>query len=397
MGKKRQLILAVLMSVLLCALFTGCGAGPSEPLDLEAYSDPGAEPNISADTDNGKNENAVPSGSGFVPMKAPSHFLSTDDGPLGPDFIEYETDSWVNDFKVFTWENYPGPAGTVTNFEWRVIGATKFCLMVLIDTENEYGGANRSLRVPGYDGPSVMKRGEYIHLTWISTTSPDDRISLMFIEDTNYMAITENARTGVIQEPDSEIIELAVPVRQDTDDGRYYLPLYAILNQIGGGVMFDPFGDGKAFIYTGDGVQGYTGFWEVSDDEAEYRVDVVRNGETVSVANYWWALSLNPDGTFTEYDHYFHDEGSWVKTEKDGEYAFFGRALVMKYLTETMYAGEDFDRLEILKMNEPTVDNTFSDGIALFIRYVDDWDPAEVLAINGYRVLYSHEMSGRMW
>ena len=400
MGKTRQLILTVLMSVFLCALFSGCGAGSNgqpEAFDLEAYSSSGAEADTPAVADNGKHSNADPSETDFVPMAAPSYILTTDDGPLGPDFIEYETDCWFNEKRVMTAENYPGPAGTVTNFSWRVIGDTKFCLMVLIDTQNDFGGGNYSLIVPGYDIPEIMKRGEYIYITWSSLSSPSDRISLMFIEGTNYMVISENARTGVIQEPDSDIIELAVPIREEgSGEGLYYIPIYAIINEVGGGVMFDPFDHGKAFIYTGDTLQGYTGYWEVAD-ETEYRVDVDINGETVSVGNYKWAMTLRPDGTFTEHDRYYQDEGDWIRNEKNGEFVFFGRVLAQKYMTETEYRGKDFNNLELAKKDEPIVEYGTEDGLALYVRYIDDWDPAEVLSIRGYRVLYSQVMSGWTW
>jgi len=397
MDRKKQLILAILLSVFLSALFSGCGtadSGSSETIDLTAHTNSegsGSKDGFAGDTENGNTADAVPSGAEFVPIAAPADFITTEDGPLSPSFIEYDTPSWFNHLKVVTPENYPGLEGTVTNFIWEETGGGDHCLMILVDTERDHGGANYSLIVPGYNLPEIMKRGDYIYVTWEKISDPNDRIALIFIEGSNLMAITENALTGVTKEPDSDMIELAVPV-YGTGEGCYYIPLYAIINQVGGGVMFDLFGEGKALIFTGDVLMGYTGFWEVADD-TEYRVEVVQNGKVVDVGNYWWSLALRPDGTFTEYDQYYQDEGDWIKSEKNGEFAFFGRVLAMKYLTETEYRGKDLDSLEAAKINEPILE--YNDGVALYVRYVEDWDIAEILKIRGYRVLYSHEMSGR--
>jgi len=396
MKKTKQLILAVLLSVFLSALLSGCGAGSSEPMDLEANTDPGAETDTTV-TENGFSSDTFAGDSKFVPMKEPYYTLTTELGPLEPAFIPYNTECYFNEKRVVTPENYPGDSGTVTNFDWKETNNGGHCLMILIDTQKDHGAGNYSLIVPGYEIPKISKNGEYIHIIWESSSSPDERIYIRFMEGTNYLIQTENPLKGIVQGPDSDIVEMAVSIYDDgTDSGCYYVPVYAILDEIGGGVMFDPLGDGAAFIFTGDVLNGYTGFWEVSD-ETEYRIDVVRNGQTVSVANYWWALALTPEGGFTEYSQFYQDEGDWVKSEKNGEYAFFGRVLAMKYLDETEWRGRDLDNMNDIRTGGYGDLYGDGDGVGLYPRYVDYWDPAEVLSIRGYNVLYSHEMSGRTW
>ena len=387
MNRMKRIIFAAAMCILLCAMFAGCnenGDGPSDDLDI-TIGDPGGG-DASVNIGDAGGDVSSPVASNYVPMDAPNFtVLSTEDGPLEPGFVDYRMSCWLNqrifDGNGFLWEEYDDGSGGL-------------CLMVLVDT-NGGAGVNNELYVPGYGIPEVSNNGDWIYMVWTHQTDPDKRISLLFEDGGKFMAIEENAPKGVVQGPESDAVTLPVKVsKSESGQGSYFVPLYAILNEVGGGALCDPFGEGDMFIYTGGALQGYAGFWEVSDTEAEYRVDAVVNGQTISIANYWWALTLGSDGTFTEYNQHYQDEGSWIKNEFDGKYAFFGRILALRYLTENEYRGSEFNNLEVVKMDEPYVG---WGGPDLSVGYVDEWDPADVLSISGQRILYSHELSGRQW
>ena len=377
--------------------------------------------------------------SGYVPMEPPGGvLLTTEDGPLAPDFVGYGTPFWVNERQAVARGsdagsagagadgNDPGSAGAGADgndpgsaggagsgsgsvgagkaadgkYVWDEFedGSGAYCLMVLIDTSGGKGGDNDNLFLPGYGAPEAVKNSDHIHITWKDPADPDNMIQLVFGEGGNWMAVAANTPKGIVPSGESDTIEMPVSVRDDgSGRGCFYIPLYALLNEVGGGAMLDPFGDGVAFIFTGGMLEGYTGVWEVADSELEYRVDVDMGGKTVSVGNYWQKLSLSPDGTFTETNQYYQDSGYWIKLELDGEYAFFGRLLAMKYTTDTEYRDKDFNKLAPVKVDAPHEGWDGTQGVEVFARYVDDWDTADVISIRGYKTLYSYDRAGRQW
>ena len=333
--------------------------------------------------------------SAYAPLKQRLKTLSTAEKPLPADFIEYGTNFWFNGLNSEA-------AGR--NFMWAKFddGSDKRCLMVLIDALGN-GGANRYLHIPKYGLPKISNPGpNLIYAAWtypqdFKPNETNDLILLLFDEKyPDFMALTANALKGIGQGPDSDIVKMPVKIIKDSSgQGRYYVPLYALLNEVGGGVMFDPFGDGTAFIYTGEALQGYSGVWEVVDD-TEYRVDVKMGGKTVSVGNYWWSLELRPDGVFTEIDRHYKDEGGWFRTEFKGRYAFFGRILAMKYTSCSLYIGEDYNNLIPVKVDGP-FEGKYGDMSEYYAEYVDDWSRPDTLNIRGSRALVSKELSGRKW
>jgi hypothetical protein len=321
----------------------------------------------------------------YTPLKPSFKTLTTDEKPLPADFVISGSKCWFNDRKDSVAENI---------LTWAKVEGSARCLMLLIDTLHD-GAANKSLYIPKYGLPAIGRMRSDINITWSNPADPDDKIALAFPIDSKEMWVLENSLKGK-----KEIYKVDLPVATYDSDGEwalYYVPLYAILNEVGGGVMYDPFGDGVAFIYTGGALKGYSGVWKVPDN-SEYRINVDVEGKTVSVANYWWALELHPDGTFTEIDRHFKDEGGWFRTEYKGQYAFFGRILAMKYTSESVYFGEDFHNLHPFKVDSPFEGLWNSmDGVDVYAKYVDDWSKADVLYIRGSRELYSKELSGRKW
>ena len=321
----------------------------------------------------------------YAPLRPAFRTLTTDEKPLLPDFVRSGAKCWINNREVKAAENV---------FTWAKSedGSNALCLMILVDAIND-GGANKSLYIPKYGLPRIGRVRNLLNIIWKNPADPDDMIALDFPIGGGYMHVLENSLKGV-----KERREVNLPVAAYDIDGDmrfHYVPLYAILNEVGGGVMYDPLGDGAAFIYTGDALQGYSGVWEVSDD-SEYRIDVEMGGVTVSVANYWWSLELRPDGTFTEIDRHFKGEGGWFRTEFKGKYAFFGRILAMKYTSESLYFGDDFNNLHPYKADAP-FESKWGDTNDVYAEYVDEWKSADVLSIQGSRTLYSKELSGRKW
>jgi len=388
MNRKLRILFTAVMCILLCALFAGCGekdGGPSDDINITIGNPDGGD--MPANIGNGDGGDvSSPVASYYEPMPAPDFTaLSTEDGPLDPGFADYRMSCWLNqrimDGNNFLWEEFDDGSGAL-------------CLMVSVDTAGG-AGVNKELYVPGYGVPDVWNQNEWLYINWEHERDSDKKISLIFQEGENYMAISENALKGIEQGPESDVVEFPVRVTENyLGQGSYFVPLYAILNEVGGGALCDPFGEGDMFIYTGGALQGYIGYWEVSDTEAEYRVDAVVNGQTISVANYWWALTLGPDGTFTEYNQYYQDEGAWIRNEFNGKYACFGRILALKYITENELRGSEFNNLQVVKMDEPYEG---WGGPDLSVMYVNEWEPADVLSISGQRVLYSYELSGRQW
>jgi len=321
----------------------------------------------------------------YSPLKQTFLTLTTDEKPLPADFVKYGSRCWFNELEVKTAENV---------FTWKKLedGSNGHCLMILIDVSRESAG-NKSLHIPKYGQPEISIVLTDLLITWVNPADPGDMITLTFRIGGKEMTFTESSSNGNNKRRD---IDLPVGAYESSDGPIFiYVPLYAILNAVGGGVMYDPFGDGMAFIYTGSALQGYSGVWEVTDD-SEYRIDVEMDGKTVSVANYWWLIELRPDGNFTEVDRHYKDEGGWFRTDFKGKYAFFGRILAMKYISESLYIGEDFNSLEPYKVNEP-FESYWGSTDDVYAIYIDDWQSEDVLNMRGARTLYSKELSGRKW
>jgi len=324
----------------------------------------------------------------YAPLKPSFETLSTEEKPLPPDFVKPGVKYRLNTREIAPEEGI---------FKWTRLedGSGTHCLMILVDTMYERA-ANKLLHIPKYGLPLIYRERSDIGITWINPADQNDIIKLSFRVDGKEMTVIANSLKG--RKGSQESYKVGLPVAVQDFDGeweRYYLPLYAILNEVGGGVMLDPFGDGVAFIYTGGALQGYAGVWEVADD-GEYRVDVEMDDKTVSVMNYWWSLELRPDGTFTEVDRHFKDEGGWFRTEFKGRYAFFGRILAMKYTAQSLYFGGNFHNLHPEQVDVPFTDKW---GVTddVYAEYVDDWSKADILSIRGSRKLYSKELSGRKW
>ena len=317
---------------------------------------------------------------GYAPLEQRLNAQATGEKPLPPNFIRHGAKFWFNGFS-------PEKAGN--NFEWSKDGSGAHCLMILLDAVYE-SGANKWLHIPKYGLPKVNRTGSDIRVTWTNPADPNDTIELVFPVGSKEMRVEKNSLKG------KNGYKIGLPVgASDCGDECYYAPLFAILNEVGGGVMYDPFGDGVAFIFTGGALQGYSGVWEVADD-TEYRVDVKMGGKTVSVGNYWWSLELRPDGTFTEIDRHYQDSGDWIRTEFKGRFAFFGRILAMKYTSDSVYRGEDFNDLPPVRADAPFEGKWGAPG-DVYAEYVDGWDKPDVLNIRNSRTLYSKELSGRKW
>ena len=329
---------------------------------------------------------------GYEPLDQPDSFLTI---MLEPDFVEYGTPCWFNEKEVMTAGNNPGPA-IESGFAWAEFedGSGRHCLCAPVSIDGGRGGVNQFMYVPGYGLPAVTGDLPWINISWTDPDDPDKRIQLTFEVGRNYMAISENALRNVTSWGDADVIETPVSVSEGAEPGTYFVPLYAILNEVDGGVMFDPFGDGTAFIYTGNVIRGYSGFWEVMND-SEYRNDATVKGETISVGNYWWSFQLYPDGTFADMDLYYQDEGGWVRTVMKGKYAFFGRVLALMYETESEYRGDGIENLEPMKEDAPFGNWGAGEGSGIYVRYVEDWNDPEALIIRDFRPLYSKALSGQ--
>ena len=390
---------AVVALLLIMNLAGDDGTGKDDPVEKDPPITNGTDPVVDDPNGNGNGNGTVTRPAEYVPLDQPGSFLTVF---LEPDFIDYGTPCWFNAHEVVTAENNPGgigPAGLAieNRFAWAEFddGSGRHCLCAALDAETEWGGENYNLFVPGYGLPVIEEDMGGVIITWTHLENPGDRIRLMFSDGSNLMTVSENSLRFIDSSGDPDVVEMAASAfRDDTGLGRYFVPLYAIINEVDGGVMFDQFGAGAAFIYTGNVIRGYSGYWEVMND-SEYRNDAVINGETVSVGNYWWSLELAPDGTFTDADLYYQDEGSWIRTVKKGEYAFFGRILAMRYITESEYLGDGPENLEPLKVDEPHEGWDNETGSSIYARYIDDWNDPEALFIRDFRPLYSNALSGQ--
>ena len=300
--------------------------------------------------------------------------LKTFDTPLSPELAERGT------LCCFNGCDYPWSHYTWADYE---DGSGGYCLMILIDAETPDGGAIDALYLPGYGLPAIGRNRYNIYIEWTNPANQEETIELMFEEQSGKMVIFANALKGVMRSRNqSDTVEMPVSVyKDDSGRDRYYVPLYAILNEIGGGVIVDAFSTGETYIYSGAHTQSYTGFWETSDRSGE-RADAVIGGITQSISSYWNGLELRPDGTFTESYRIFQDEGNWVLTEITGRYVFWGRTLVMLYETESEWRGVDYAALVPVRMDTPVEPYIFG-------RYVVQWD-ADYLDVSGKYPLYAN-------
>jgi len=294
--------------------------------------------------------------------------------PLGPSIAERGTLCYFNGSN-FPWNHYA----------WAEYedGSGGYCLMILVDAEEPDGCANFALYLPGYGQPTIGRNKNNIYIEWTDPANKEATVELMFEEQSGQMVIFANALKGVKRSRDrSDTITTPVSVyKDDSGRDRYYVPLYAILNEIGGGVVFDAFSVSEAYIFAGANMQSYAGFWETSD-RGEYRTDVVIGGKTHSIASYWQGLELRPDGTFTESSRFFQDEGDCVLTETTGRYIFWGRMLVMLSETESEWRGADYAALAPVRIAAPA-------GSYVFGWYVEEWDE-DYLSIGGKYPLYAN-------
>ena len=298
---------------------------------------------------------------------SPASAFKTQQTPLEPAFVKSDTPCHFNGYEVmeheFTWDDFGDGSG-------------EKCLMILVDAENPEGAANYMLHLPGYGTPKVSRNGHWIYISW-GDTNTDDCVLLIFELENNYMAIDTNVLKGIEHGPDSDTVKMPVSVRKggDPDCDWYYVPLYAVLNEIGGGMVRDAFGKKAAYIFSGDFIQSCDGFWE-STDRGEYRADAVIDGKTHSIVSYWTALEFRPDGTFTSSDRYYQYEGDWVLSETVGRYVFWGRMLVMSYESGSEWRGTDYTALAPVKTGD-------SSQAYVCGWYVDEWDE-DYLDIRSY-------------
>jgi len=300
--------------------------------------------------------------------------ITTEDGALSPNFLKEGGKFFFNERPV----SLTAYTGGTANFIF-----SNGCLMLKLDASNESGGENYNLILPKFQsGPFVGKAGSEINLIWENLDGDDD-LHLMFQNGSEAMWVTK----GRGRDAESYMVEMASYTRDD-DSGEacFYVPVYAIINETGGGAMFNPFGDGISFAYTGSALKGYTGTWETSD-KTEYRQQVVINGKKTSVPEDWQSMELRPEGIFT-YIHRYLLLGDWVKVVTTGKYAFFGRILAMKYERSTEYSGQDFNNLVLVEERGPA-DLPYN---GVFARYVDDWNK-DFLQIHGWAAMYPTKLA----
>ncbi|MCL1794607.1 MAG: DUF4431 domain-containing protein [Oscillospiraceae bacterium] len=285
--------------------------------------------------------------------------------PFDPAFFRFDAPCWFNGHEIdgqnFAWDEFEDGSGDR-------------CLMILVDVAAWDGAANDMLYLPGFGPPVVHQNENSIYLEWAYRSSGDG-INLIFSDGSGDMRVAANELKGANY---ADTIKLPVSARKNggSDSAQYYIPLYAILNEIGGGAARGIFGGETAYIYSGDPIHGQTGFWE-SGDQGEYRKDAVIGETTHSIVSYWNGLEFRPDGTFTFSDRYYQDGGDWVLVETIGRYVFFGRLLIMSYEEESEWRGPDYAALAPVKTGD-------SSNKYICCRYVEQWD-GDYLDMRGYR------------
>jgi len=330
------------------------------------------------------------------PEKPYYQTLNTAENLLPPNFIAYKTECWFNEHRIATQENNPQWQSDedfeyypVNYYAWKKFedGSDSYCLMIMIDAEIEYGGENYNLAIPKYGVPFVGKYGSEINIIWENPMDENDLIHLMFQNGSSGMWVHENSLKGA-NDDGGYMVEMPVSAFDDgSGHDRYFVPLYAIINEVGGGAFFDPLGNGAVFMYTGNALQSFTGSWETSD-RVEDRIAVMIGGEKHSIASYWGGLEIRPDGTFLESGRWY-DGDEWVLSESKGRYVFFGRILVMMYQTESEYRGKDYTSLAPCKVDELYDVWDQATGAAVYARYIDDWD-ADYMSISGRHPMYAN-------
>jgi len=294
--------------------------------------------------------------------------------PLDPDFVKKGTHCYFNgnDFpqSYYTWAEYENGGG-------------KYCLMVLVDAEDD-GGALDALYLPGYGLPKIGRNRYDIYLQWTNLANQNETVELMFELESNKMKIFANATKGFkAGQNQPQIIDMPVSVyKDDSEYDRYYIPLYAVLNEIGGGAIENPFSTGETYIFSGTYKQSYTGFWETSD-RGEYRTEVLINGKTHSISSYWRGLEIRPDGKFTESSRIYQDEGDWILTETTGRYMFWGRMLLLLYERESCWRGPEYTALVPIEIDEPA-------GGYVRGGYIESWDEDYLDIRNNMEPLYAN-------
>ena len=293
--------------------------------------------------------------------------------PLSPALAEKGTTCLFNGsyfpWNFYLWADYEDGSGGQ-------------CLMILLDAEEPDGSAIDALYLPGYGLPVIGRDRYNIYIDWTNPANREDTVELMFQEQSEYMTVFSNALKGVRSSTGADVIKMPVSVyKDDSGRDRYYIPLYAILNEIDGGVIYNAYNIGDAYIFSGSGIQSYTGFWETSD-RGGFRADAVIDGQTRSIASHWNGLELRPDGTYTDAYRVYQDEGDWLLTEETGRYIFWGRMLIMICDTVSGWRGADYTSLAPVRDIEPFKP-------LIFERYITDWDP-DYLSISGKQPLYAN-------
>ena len=319
----------------------------------------------------------------IMPIRAAFATTDSDAGQIGP---RLAPDGAACFFNLHVVDAAPG-AGSTPAFAWEEDAGGAPVLMALVDADYVSGGENNNLILPKYGAPAVWKYDTEINVIWDDPDDPTEGIHLMFANGSDVMWVHRNTLSGSTANGGYPV-EMAVQVHDDgTGANRFYVPLYAIMREAGGGVLHDPLGDGSHFIYTGGATTGYTGMWE-SSPLGEYRMEAVIDGAAYSISSYWNGLELRLDGTFVESDRHWQDSGAWALWEKSGRYAFHGRILVLSYETESEYYGADYTSLEPYKVDAPY--DPLANGANSRIRalYVDSWDEG-YLMLHGWSPLYS--------
>ena len=293
--------------------------------------------------------------------------------PLSPALADKGTTCYFNgsDFpwSFYVWADYEDGSGGQ-------------CLMILLDAEEPDGGAIDALYLPGYGLPVIGRDRYNIYIDWTNPANREDTVELMFQEQSEYMTVFSNALKGVRSSTGADVIKMPVSVyKDDSGRDRYYIPLYAILNEIDGGVIDNAYNIGEAYIFSGSAMQGYTGFWETSD-RGDYRADAVIDGQTRSISSHWNGLELRPDGTYTDSYRVYQDEGDWFLTEETGRYIFWGRMLIMICDTVSGWRGVDYASLAPVRDIEPFKPLVFG-------RYITEWNP-DYFSISGKQPLYAN-------
>ena len=300
--------------------------------------------------------------------------------PLTPSFVEEVAQGpiWFNGNRV-------APTGLEAsdNYKWVPLDDGGSCLMVLVDASDGTYGKNENLLSTEFEEAYAEMRGGNILVEWAEMYEPDVGVILSFQNKSDVMQVKKNSLTGKTGE-----VKLAAKVfRDESRPDCYYLPLYAILNEIGGGLSQGIPGIEGSFIYSGANRQypDIVGQWEMSDSGAEYQ-EVAADGETRRVGYPWMFLQLLPGSMFVEL-HCDYQDGDWIFVRREGRFSVAGNLLVMKCLNETEYLGRDFDNLPLVKSRAPQDDRNAENSVYSY--YVWSWDE-DLLILHGMHYLYAY-------